>query len=140
MNTIKGSTDKILVILEKSTDGYWATVEELPGCYSFGDTLEVALNNVCEAINDHISDLKETGEEVPEVFLKPYNIQVKYDLQTLFEKFHFINKTAFAEIAGINPSLLRQYTKGIAFASEKQKAKIKKALCEISQSLESVCL
>ena len=133
-------TEKVLVILEKSDDGYWATVDKLPGCYSFGETVESAINNVREAINEHISDLAEAGEKVPEIFKKPYMLQVRYDLQSLFEKFHFINKSAFAELAGINPSLLRQYTKGIAFASEKQKKKITDALHTIGENLENACL
>jgi len=132
--------EKALVILEKSEDGYWASVEKLPGCYSYGETLETALGNVRKAIAEHISDLVETGVEVPELFLKPFELQIKYDLQTLFEAFKFINKSAFAQLAGINPSLLRQYTKGIAYASDKQKAKINKAIQSISNNLENAYL
>jgi len=131
---------KVLVIIEKSQDGYWVSVEKLPGCYSFGKTVEVALNNVRKAIAEHISDLSETGIEVPEIFLHRYEILVKYDIQSLFEAFKFINKTAFAKLAGINPSLMRQYTQGIAFASDKQKAKINKAIQLINHNLENACL
>lgn len=133
-------TAKALVILEKSDDGYWASVDQLPGCYSFGKDVESALKNVREAISEHISDLEETGQEVPEIFLHSYELKIKYDLQSLFAAFKFINKSAFAEFAGINSSLLRQYTKGIAFASDKQKAKIESALHEISRNLENACL
>lgn len=132
--------EKALIILEKSEDGYWASVEKLPGCYSFGKTVDAALGNIRKAISEHISDLAETGAEVPELFLQPFELQIKYDLQTLFEAFKFINKSAFAQLAGINPSLLRQYTKGIAFASDKQKAKINKAIQSISHNLENACL
>jgi len=132
--------EKALAILEKSEDGYWASVEKLPGCYSFGENIEAALGNVRKAIAEHISDLAETGVEVPELFLQPFELQIKYDLQTLFEAFKFINKSAFAQLAGINPSLLRQYTKGIAYASDKQKAKINKAIQSISHNLENACL
>jgi len=133
-------TAKVLVILEKSDGGYWATVKDLPGCYSFGETPERALANTKEAITEHISDLEETGEKIPEIFKTNYEILIQYDLQTLFEAFNFINKTAFAAFAGINPSLLRQYSKGIAFASDKQKAKINDALCSISRNLENACI
>lgn len=134
------NTGKALVILEKSDDGYWASVEKLPGCYSFGKTVEAAISNVRKAIEEHISDLAETGVEIPELFLQPFELQIKYDLQTLFEAFKFLNKSAFAQLAGINPSLLRQYSKGIAYASDKQKAKINKAIQSISHNLENACL
>jgi predicted RNase H-like HicB family nuclease len=132
--------EKALIRMEKSEDGYWASVEKLPGCYSFGKTVDAALGNIRKAIEEHISDLEETGTEVPELFLQPFELQIKYDLQTLFEAFNFINKSAFAQLAGINPSLLRQYTKGIAFASDKQKAKINQAIQSISHNLENACL
>lgn len=131
---------KVIAILEKTNDGYWASVDGLPGCFSFGKTAEEALKNVQDAISIHISDLSETGMEVPEIFLKDYEIKVKYDLRTLFDAFNFINKSAFAELAGINPSLMRQYSLGKAFASEKQKAKIRETLHSLGKKLEDAYL
>ena len=56
-----------LVVFEKSTDGtIWARVPDLSGCYSCGDTLEHAKNNIKEAIELHIEGLKEEGLIVPE--------------------------------------------------------------------------
>ena len=46
--------------------GYWVTVPALPGCYSQGDTLEEAIRNAREAIEGHITCLREAGEPVPE--------------------------------------------------------------------------
>lgn len=132
--------EKAILILEKSDDGYWVSIQDLPGCYSFGKTIEEAISNTHVAILEHISDLPE-GEKVPEMFLKnSIEIQVKYDLQTLFERFKELNKSALAERAGINSSLLRQYANGLAFASEKQKRKIQNAIHEIGSGLLEVCL
>ncbi len=132
--------ERAILILEKAEDGYWVTVQDLPGCYSQGSTIKEAITNTRDAIKEHISDLPE-GEKVPDIF---YNenpeFQIKYDLQTLFDEFKVINKSALAEYAGINPSLLRRYANGLAFASEKQKAKIESAIHEIGTSLLKVCL
>jgi hypothetical protein len=46
-----------------------------------------------------------------------------------------LNKSAIAEKAGINPSLVRQYSKGLANAGEKQREKIIKAIHEIANDL-----
>ena len=55
-----------LVVFEKATDGtIWARVPDLDGCYSCGDTLEEAKEQIKEAIELHIEGLKEEGLFVP---------------------------------------------------------------------------
>ncbi|HEX3384162.1 MAG TPA: type II toxin-antitoxin system HicB family antitoxin [Mucilaginibacter sp.] len=56
-----------LVVFEKASDGsIWAKVPDLPGCYSFGETLDEAKTQIKEAIEFHIEGLKEEGLEVPD--------------------------------------------------------------------------
>ena len=43
---------------------YGVTVPDVPGCYSFGDTIEEAISNAKEAIVGHIETLLELGEPV----------------------------------------------------------------------------
>jgi predicted RNase H-like HicB family nuclease len=125
----------ITLTIEKTDEEYWASVKELAGCYSSGSTIDEAITNTKDAISDYISDLPE-GMVVPETFYSE-NIEYKiqYDLESLFEKFNFLNKTAIAEKAGLNPSLVRQYSKGLANAGEKQREKIIKAIHEIANEL-----
>jgi len=130
----------VYIIIEKSEDGYWVTVEDLPGCYSFGKNISEVLSNTREAISEHISGLCEKSEQYSQKFLKEYDFRIRYDLQSLFDRYRIINITAFAEEAGINASLLRQYAKGLAFASEKQRQKIEKALHQIGEELTRVNL
>ena len=132
--------NKISVIIEKSDDGFWVTVLDLPGCYSYGKSVREALSATREAITDHINGLNETGEKVPVVFNHSYEFTVKYDLQSLFETFRIINKSALADYVGINQSLLRQYAKGLAFASDKQRERIENALHRIGEELLQVHL
>lgn len=48
-------------IVEKSEDGgFWASVRELPGCYSEGATLDELRGNIREAILLHLEDLAES--------------------------------------------------------------------------------
>jgi predicted RNase H-like HicB family nuclease len=51
---------------EEGGDGFWAEVEELPGCFASGDTLEELEQDVKNAIEAHVSVLKELGRPVPE--------------------------------------------------------------------------
>lgn len=50
---------------------YGVIVPDIPGCFSAGDTLEEAYENVKEAIAFHLEGLVEDGEEIP----KPTSIE-----------------------------------------------------------------
>lgn len=43
---------------------YGVTVPDIPGCHSWGDTIEDAVRNAKEAISGHIETLLELGEPV----------------------------------------------------------------------------
>jgi predicted RNase H-like HicB family nuclease len=52
-------------LAESDGGGYLATVPDLPGCMSDGETPEEALKNVQEAIVSWIESAKEWKQEVP---------------------------------------------------------------------------
>lgn len=54
------------VIVEKDEDGYFASCNELRGCFTQGDTYEEVIDNIKDAISLHVSDRIESGEEVPQ--------------------------------------------------------------------------
>lgn len=45
--------------------GYTVTVPSLPGCVTYGDTIEEAISMAREAIQLYIESLKAHGEEIP---------------------------------------------------------------------------
>ncbi|MCX6583107.1 MAG: type II toxin-antitoxin system HicB family antitoxin [Candidatus Aminicenantes bacterium] len=55
----------IVIHKDKGSD-YGVTVPDLPGCFSAGETMEEALENVCEAILCHAEGLMMDGETVPQ--------------------------------------------------------------------------
>jgi predicted RNase H-like HicB family nuclease/predicted RNA binding protein YcfA (HicA-like mRNA interferase family) len=61
-----GGTMRFPVVLH-TDDGthYGVTVPDLPGCFSGGDSIDDALDNVREAIDLHLEGLTEDGDEVP---------------------------------------------------------------------------
>jgi predicted RNase H-like HicB family nuclease len=58
------------VIIEALTDadggGFLATVPDLPGCMSDGETREMAARNIEDAIASWIEEAKALGRKVPE--------------------------------------------------------------------------
>ena len=52
-------------IIVHEEGGFWAEVEELPGCFASGETLDELEHDVKGAIEQHISALRELGQPVP---------------------------------------------------------------------------
>jgi hypothetical protein len=67
----------------------------------------------------------------------PYDVEFhyQYDLQSFFEYFSFLNVTEIAKRAGINPSLMRQYTRGIKNAGEKTYTRLTECMSNITKEL-----
>lgn len=56
---------KYAVVYEKSPDGYGAYVPDLPGCVAVGDSLEETKRLIHEAIELHLSGMRDDGENIP---------------------------------------------------------------------------
>ena len=55
------------VIIYPGEDGFWvAECPSLPGCVSQGESREVAIANIREAIEGYVLALKDDGQPVPE--------------------------------------------------------------------------
>jgi len=53
------------VVIEPDEDGFHAFVPALPGCHSFGATVDEARTNIAEAIELHVESLAADGEVIP---------------------------------------------------------------------------
>ena len=54
-----------ILIHRAEEGGFWAEVPALSGCFSQGETIEETMVNTKEAIELHISCLREDKEEIP---------------------------------------------------------------------------
>ena len=122
--------------MEKAKDGYYSCYVEDDlsgfGLSGFGDTAEAAKKDMMNAYQEIKEMQEEEGKKVPEL-----EFVYKYDMQSFFDYFSFLNVTKVAEMAGINPSLMRQYTSGVANAGQKQYDKIRAAIGKISKELSA---
>ena len=72
--------------------------------------------------------------------LEDVQFEYAYDLTVFFEKFNFLNQSKIAELAGINPGLIRQYSSGHKQPSREQVGQIENAIRELGAKLKSVQL
>ena len=67
-DTLNGVSRSFPVILTPQPEGgYFVECPSLPGCYSQGETVEEALDNIGEAILLALEDLEALGQAVPDV-------------------------------------------------------------------------
>ena len=127
---------RVLIVIEKAKDGFFS-------CYMDNDEFDFALfghgKTAAEAKNDlllayeEIKAMKlEKEEQIPAL-----TFDFKYDMQSFFDYFDFINVTKLAESMDINPSLLRQYRTGAAKASQKQYEKLERKVHSIGHELST---
>lgn len=124
---------KILVTVEQASDGsYWCHTEDAISNGHFnsvGDTVEAAKQDLL----DCYAEAKEFEKDLPDV-----EFVYKYDIQSFFNYFSFLNVTDIARRAGINPSLMRQYTSGVKKAGEKTYQRLSACVCKIGEDLRAV--
>lgn len=60
---------KFIIAIEPGTDtsAWGVVVPDLPGCFSAGDTLDEAMENAHEAIDQHVELMIEDGVNIPSV-------------------------------------------------------------------------
>src|SRR6478736_2588805 len=123
--------ETIELIIEKARDGnIWGRVNYL-------DNLLIEKAKTEQELKKRFKKLLADFEELDP---KTYEFQIGYDLSSLFEQKKYLNITAIAEIAGINPSLMRQYASGIKFPSAEKTKAIEKIIHTIGQDLLNVVL
>lgn len=127
---------KVTIIIEKASDGGYCCYmeDEVPhfGLAGYGDTVEEAKRDLVAAYDDMKGIEAEEGRSTPDL-----EFVFKYDMQSFFNYFYFLNITKVAERAGINPSQMRQYVSGVSKASQKQYDKLSQAVRSFSRELLS---
>ena len=71
------------IIIESDEGGYHASVPNLPGCHSWGKSLEEAKQNIREAIKSHIGSLEKDKQLIPsDVGLETFEVFSKSDFKS----------------------------------------------------------
>lgn len=65
-----------VVVHQAEEGGFWVEVPALPGCYSQGESVESALENVMEAISLYLETLRDEGRNPPHDADVVYQVKV----------------------------------------------------------------
>lgn len=127
--------EKVNVIIYRGEDGlFWCRTEE----DVYGGGLNGAGASVKDAKEDLLVCLDEAKADYEESGKAAYDVEFcyRYDLQSFFDYFSFLNVTETARRAGINPSLMRQYTSGVKSAGEKTYGKLAACVEDMAKELQ----
>jgi hypothetical protein len=102
---------KLKLIIEKSKGKLWGRV-------NYKDNL----------ITDFATNIETLEKKMRKLLKDFHNLQslkfeYSYDLTVFFEEYDFLNQSKIAELAGMNPGLLRQYASGVKHPSPGQAKK-----------------
>jgi hypothetical protein len=119
---------KLTLIVEKQQNG-------LTGRVLYEDNLIVESGNDLRCLEDNMGRLLKRFHDVDPATVQ---FQYKYDISSLFEAFDVLKISNVAKIAGLNPSLLRQYVTGNKQASAAQARKLEAVIHRLGKALSSV--
>ena len=122
---------RIALIIESVQEGqYWGRVH-------YEDDLIVEEASSLELLE---RKMKKLLKDFHELNPKTIEFDLQYDIVGLFEEKNFLNVSAIAQLAGINSSLMRQYTAGKKFPSFERASKIISVINDIGKDLRNVKL
>ncbi len=119
---------KLLLVVEKDKGKLWGRI-------TYKDNLITDFSRTMESLEKKMAKLLKDFHSVEKV-----SFNHSYDLTVFFEQFDFLKQSKVAELAGINPGLLRQYASGVKHPSAEQAMKIEKAVHLLAKELQSVSL
>jgi len=122
------------IIVEQTKEGDFSCFveEEIPyvGLLGYGSSSEEAINSLIDFYTLMKDELSMEGKNLPDL-----DFVVHYDMPSFFNRFNFLNQSKIAERAGINPSLMRKYTSGVARAGQKQYDKLHAAVQSLAKDM-----
>lgn len=129
---------KTVALIERNKDGIYTifTPDINHTILGSGKTVLEAKNDFENSVCEMIAAYTESNQNLP-AELRNLTFNFKYDLASFFDYYSFINISKFAQYAGINQSLMRQYKMG-QYISEKQMAKIESSLHRIGNELAAI--
>lgn len=128
----------IRAIIERGEDNLFSIYTcDIQGVYGSGLTEQDAKEDFMEVLEEQAEFFFERHNAYPEWY-DGIQVEYIYNLTGFFKAFPFINVSEFAKAVGVNPSLMRQYKNGLAFASEKQRLSIQQSYEDILNRMRQV--
>ena len=128
--------EKLNVTICKGNDGFGAWIDNLPGVYGQGDTVEDAKVSLKEGLELYIKH----NEALPDILrLGTYEWEYHLDVPSFLEYYsNVFSKPALEKITGINQKQFFHYTSGRSKPSKKTVEKIRNSIRHFANEMYSM--
>jgi DNA-binding transcriptional regulator YdaS (Cro superfamily) len=120
---------KIVVIIEKTKDGFSAYAKEYP-VFTSGSSMSKLFQNIKEAFILYFDNEKFSDTQ----------LSYEIDFSQFFKYYKVLNSKAFAGRIGMNPTLLSQYIRGHKKPSASQSRRILYGINNIGRELSEMSI
>lgn len=129
------------VIIEKGKKEFWGRIEGFDFLsVAVGASVNEVLDNLKMLIAGYAEHEGKDDKKFKRFDAGKIEFDLHYDLQAFFEEYKFLNISSIAALAGINPSLTRQYARGIKYPSTAQAKKVEAAIRKLGEKMNRVSL
>ena len=127
--------EKIIIKIAKGDQNYGAWIDDIPGIYGQGDTVEEAKKELQEGLLIYIKHNK----NIPEILKENSIFEYRFDLPSFLEYYSKVfSKPALESITGINQKQLFHYSSGLRKPTEKTVKKMDNAIRHFANELSQV--
>jgi predicted RNase H-like HicB family nuclease len=129
--------NRIIIIIEKSSDFYDAYSENCEGIYGAGPTVQEAKTNVLKGLELLIKTRDRS--QLPALLQDEYEVVFRFDVQSFLNQYGKLFSFAGLErLTGINQKLLHHYSSGLKKPRPAQRKRIETALHELGKELTAL--
>lgn len=129
--------EKVIIVIERSSDHFGAYAENVEGIFGAGDTPGEAKQSALEAIGL----LREfnTDDNIPDILKGDYEVVYRFDVESLLNYYKGVfNNSALEKLTGINQKQLHHYASGLKKPREAQRRKIADGLHRLADELKEL--
>lgn len=129
--------EKLIIVIEKSSDYVGAYAENCDGIYGAGATIDDAKKDVLDAIN--IIKNEYPANQWPEILHSSYEIEWKLNIQSFLKYYKtFISLAGLEKITGLNREQLLSYINSDSSPKKEQRERINHKIHQFAHELLNI--
>lgn len=129
------TTKELTIVITRGDEQFAAWIEEVPGVYGAGDTVEEAKADLSNGLDLFI----EENKTLPDILKGEYHFKYTFDTSAFLEYYSkILSRSGLEKITGINQRQLGHYLNGIKKPSPGTVKKIDESLHRFAKELQQV--
>ena len=131
--------EKLIIVIERSSDHFGAYSENCDGIYAAGDSLDAVKTDTFEAIRILKENLPET--QWPDILKNDFQVEWKIDVPSFLEYYSkYMSLAGMEKMTGVNQKQLSNYMNHRSVPRPRQTKRIRDGIHRFAEELLSITL